>query len=79
MRDDEADVFVHDAATLRHVNGELLGGALRVTATDIYPQRYVFALPPQSALRDPLNRIILEVTESPAWRALVERYVPGGS
>ena len=79
VRDGDADVFVHDAATLRHVNGESLGGALRVTATDINPQRYVFVLPPGSELRDPLNRIVLEATESPAWQALVRRYVPEGN
>ncbi len=79
VRDGPLDVFVYDTAVLRHVNSESLSGALRITATDISPQRHIFVLPTDSELRDPLNQIILEVTESPAWRALVERYVPEGS
>lgn len=72
----ELDVFVDDVAALRFVNNESMGGALRINETGVDPQHHAFALPTDSELREPLNRIILSRLEEPSWRSMIERYVP---
>jgi len=72
----EVEIYVDDVAVLRFVNNEMFKGALRVNGTQINPQRHVFAVTSDSSLREPLNRYILAHTQEPAWRSLVERYIP---
>jgi ABC-type amino acid transport substrate-binding protein len=71
----QLDVFVHDAAALRFVNGESLGGGLHIRETGFLPQHHAFALPAGSLLREPLNAIILRRIGETAWKDMVARYL----
>ncbi len=76
LQSNEIGIFVGDVATIRFINNEALNGTLRASATGLNPQHHVFALAADSTLREPLNRIILDRTAEPAWRNLIDRYVP---
>ncbi|MEZ4676209.1 MAG: transporter substrate-binding domain-containing protein [Caldilineaceae bacterium] len=71
----DLDIFVDDVAMLRFVNSEALQGALRVSASGIHPQQHAFALPADSPLREPINQVLLQRIEEPAWQSFVSRYI----
>lgn len=75
VRSGELAIFVDDVAMLRFTNSEALQGALRVSASGIHPQQHAFALPAESPLREPINQILLQRIEEPAWQSFVSRYV----
>lgn len=76
LRQDELDIFVGNAAKLRFINNESMRGMLQVSTTGIDPQQHAFALAAESPLREPINQLLLEQIESPAWQSFTERYIP---
>jgi polar amino acid transport system substrate-binding protein len=69
------DAFVHDEPILRynvHLNHV---GRLELLPQLLDPQAYGIALPSGSALREPLDQALLEIVESPNWRALKAKYL----
>ena len=48
---------------------------LTVLPQVIRPQNYAIALPPDSPLREPINRSLLEMLESTRWADIVQRYL----
>jgi ABC-type amino acid transport substrate-binding protein len=72
---EEADGLVHGEAVLRFVAHRAFPGRIRVLADVLERDYYAFALPPGSALREPLNVAQLRVTSQPGWRAIQRRYL----
>ena len=72
---DNIDAFVHDEALLKHLLKSSYPGTLRVLP-DTYKHYYVsMAMPPESRLREPLNRGLLNVMAKESWRVLLKRYL----
>jgi len=75
---DEVDAVVHDAPILRYLVKEREGEAVRpleVLGETFERQDYGLGLPSGSALREPLNRKLLEQLSSPFWREAQVRYL----
>lgn len=75
---DEVDAVVHDAPILRYLVKEREGEAVRpleVLGETFERQDYGLGLPSGSALREPLNRKLLEQVSSPFWREAQTRYL----
>jgi polar amino acid transport system substrate-binding protein len=69
------DAMVYDAPILQYLAKHELGGAVRVLPQVFDRQDYGIALPDGSALREPLNRALLDVLAGDRWQALLERYL----
>lgn len=74
-----ADAVLYDAAMLKYVlrsSGRArFGRALEVLPWTFQEQDYAIALAPESALREPLNRALLTLRGSGAWKDLVYRFL----
>jgi polar amino acid transport system substrate-binding protein len=71
----QVDAVVYDAPILRYLVNTELRAPLRVLPRVFEPQSYAIALPPESALREPINRLVLRKTAEPQWRDLLYRYL----
>ncbi len=70
------DAVLYDAPLLRYmVSQEGYRDELTVLPQVIRPQHYAIALPPDSPLREPINRSLLEMLESTRWADIVQRYL----
>jgi ABC-type amino acid transport substrate-binding protein len=75
----EVDAVVYDAPALRYLVEEGHADTLRVLPQVLQRQDYGIALPPDSPLREEINRTLLEVIRSPEWQRLLESVLgPGG-
>ncbi|WP_262503942.1 transporter substrate-binding domain-containing protein [Sphingosinithalassobacter sp. CS137] len=63
----EIDAFVYDRPLLTYLLKGEAGDALRLVPGSFGRQDYGFALPPESPMRERLNRALLERIESRAW------------
>jgi polar amino acid transport system substrate-binding protein len=63
----EIDAFVYDRPLLRYLLKGELGDTLRLVPGSFGRQDYGIALPPESRLREPVNRELLKRIESGAW------------
>ncbi len=71
----EVDAVVYDLPILRYWVRERHATALRVLPNRFQRQDYGIALPPGSPMREPLNREILRIIQSPEWSQLVAGYL----
>lgn len=69
------DAFVHDRPLLRYAVRQSHQGEVEVLKDEIGRQDYGIALPPGSALREPLNRALLARVRSADWENLLSRYL----
>jgi polar amino acid transport system substrate-binding protein len=69
------DAVVYDAPILQYLAKHELGGAVHVLPQVFDRQDYGIALPDGSALREPLNRALLDALAGDRWQALLERYL----
>jgi ABC-type amino acid transport substrate-binding protein len=72
---DEIEAFVYDAPILQHLIKTHYEGTLRVLPGTFERQYYGFALPRDSPLREPVNRVLLQRIEQPAWKERLYRYL----
>lgn len=73
--DEEVDAMVYDEAILRYVANTQLQGKIRVLPETFEKQYYGIALPENSALREPINRVLLEKITEPQWQNVLYRYL----
>lgn len=66
---------VYDAPVMRYLIGQLGNESLYVLPERLKTEDYAFALPNESPLREPVNRLLLRVTRDPSWRETLGRYV----
>ncbi len=73
---DSLDAFI-DAVPV--INAQLaalnIEGDVDVSSIASVSEQWALAVAPGSALREPLTRALLERTESPSWRAILDRYL----
>lgn len=75
LRDEEVDAVVFDRPTLRYVVLREFDDQIVVLPNQFSRQNYAIAFPPGSALREPVNRKLLEVTSRQSWDDVLRRYL----
>lgn len=76
--DGETDAIVYDRALMQYRNQQE-GNRLTILPGVFQQQLYALALPEGSPLRGAVSEKLLEVTESPNWTAIVDRYLGRGN
>ncbi|MGX5914731.1 transporter substrate-binding domain-containing protein [Aliidiomarina sp. Khilg15.8] len=71
----EIDAVVYDAPLLRYQMRRRFGGELMLLPNTFMQQNYALTLTEGSALREPVNRALLDFTSSPDWQRLLESYL----
>jgi polar amino acid transport system substrate-binding protein len=71
----EVDAIVYDAPLLRYFAQMEFEGLIEVSPVTFERQDYGFALPENSQLREPVNRILLRVVRSKQWREQLKGYL----
>jgi polar amino acid transport system substrate-binding protein len=71
----KADAAVYDAPILRYLVTQRNNTALQVLHRKFERQDYGFALPSGSALREPINRVLLRKIGDPAWQDTLYKYL----
>lgn len=71
----EADALVSDAPVMRHMIRDRGDKNLLVLPNLIREESYAFAMGNGSALQEPVNRAMLEILPSEAWRMILNRYL----
>jgi ABC-type amino acid transport substrate-binding protein len=73
--EDEIDAFVYNEAILKHLVRTEFSGRIKVLAETFGHYYISMAMPPDSPLREPLNRALLKVTAADGWSELMHRYL----
>lgn len=73
LAEGKIDAFVHNEAELTWETG-LIGG-VALAPIRFAPEVYAMALPVNSALREPINRAILDTVASPEWLGTLRYYL----
>ena len=71
----EIDAFVFDKPILRYLAARKYQGVLDVLSKTFHEQDYAIALPPDSRLREPINRALLKAAADAEWRQNLEKYM----
>jgi ABC-type amino acid transport substrate-binding protein len=71
----DLDAFVHDAPIMQYIAKEKLQGAVVVLPGTFEQQDYALAFPEGSPLREPVNRELIAIKRSEAWKELVYTYL----
>lgn len=71
----EIDAMVYDAPLLRYLAATQLQGKIEVLPTTFERQDYGLALPAGSPWREPINRVLLDKINQPAWQDILYRYL----
>ena len=69
------DAVVYDFSTLQYLVHEDHKDELTVLPHTFHPKFLALPLPPDSPLRRPLNKAILEVMETPVWHRILVSYI----
>jgi polar amino acid transport system substrate-binding protein len=75
VADGKAEAAVYDEPLLRYQAKTTFAGDIVVLPGVFERQDYAFALPNDSPRREEVNRALLEVLASPAWRETLRRYL----
>ncbi|KTG24683.1 hypothetical protein AWR38_03670 [Idiomarina sp. WRN-38] len=71
----QLDAVVYDEPILRYSLRTNALNNIRLLPERVLPQDYGFVLPQGSSFREPLNRELLNVIQSPQWRSELQRYL----
>jgi len=69
------EAFVYDKPILQYLIRKEFPADLEVLPITFFSQDYGIAMPPGSPLREPINRTLLEIIESPAWQGTLVQYL----
>ncbi len=70
----EIDAFVHDAPIIRYFAGKDFRNKVQVLPNTFNDQYYGIALPLNSDLRNPINKVLLDYITSDEWKSRQEYY-----
>ena len=73
----EIEALVYDAPILRYLIHRELKGGLEVLPHTFNREDYGIALPKNSFLREPINRVLLAKIHGPEWQDLLHQYLGG--
>jgi polar amino acid transport system substrate-binding protein len=75
LQKNKIQAVLYDEPFLRYVVRTQYQGRFTVLPLHLAPQLYAFAVPEGSALREPINRVLLRKIHEPAWSDLLYRYL----
>lgn len=75
LQQGEIDAVVYDAALLRYLIHQHFNRDLRLYEGLFELQYYGIAFPENSPLREPVNRVMLKITEGDEWQNTIESYL----
>lgn len=75
LREGRIDAVVYDEPIMRYIVANAAGSGVKVLENSFRRESYAIALPPDSPLREAINRELLLVTASRQWRAVLFRYL----
>lgn len=75
VADGQIDAFVHDAPIMQFIAKDKLQGAVTVLPGTFEQQDYALAFPSGSPLREQVNRELIAIKRSEAWKQLVYDYL----
>ncbi len=70
----KSDAVVNSVGTLEYAISTYFSGVIPMPSGILAPSYMAFALPPNSPLKKPLDRALIEITASASWRSLEPRY-----
>ena len=70
----KSDVVVNSVGALQYAISADFSGVIPMPSGVLAPAYMAFALPPNSPLKKPLDRALIEITASTSWRSLGTRY-----
>ena len=70
----QSDAVVNSVGALQYMISTQFNGVIPMPSGLLAPAYMAFALPPNSALKKPLDRAPVRVTASPGWRSLEDSY-----
>jgi ABC-type amino acid transport substrate-binding protein len=70
----KSDAVVNSVGTLEYAISTYFSGVIPMPGGLLSPAYMAFALPPNSPLKKPLDRALIEITASASWRSLEPRY-----
>lgn len=70
----KSDAVVNSVGTLEYAISTYFSGVIPMPSGTLAPSYMAFALPPNSPLKKPLDRALIEITASASWRSLEPRY-----
>ena len=79
VEENRIDAFVSDEAILKHLVKTEYPAQLYVLAGTLNHYYIGMAVPPNSPLREPLNRALLRVMTTEEWDRMIEQYLGSGS
>jgi polar amino acid transport system substrate-binding protein len=71
----EVDAMVYDAPLIRYFAQTQFEDRVEVLPVTFERQDYGFALPEDSELREPINRVLLRIVRGEDWSETLERYL----
>ncbi len=71
----QEEAMVYDAPVLRYLVSREFGSSVRVLPQTFEPQYYAIGLVEGSALREPVNRALIEKINSPQWQDILYKYL----
>ncbi len=75
MVNGDIDAMVYDAPLLRYLARTEFLGAVKVLPARFKRQNYGIAMPTGSALREPVNRALLQIIEQSEWEDILYQYL----
>jgi polar amino acid transport system substrate-binding protein len=70
----KSDAVVNSVGTLQYAISTYFSGVIPMPSGVLAPAYMAFALPPNSSLKKPLDRALIEITASASWRLLEPSY-----
>jgi polar amino acid transport system substrate-binding protein len=70
----KSDAVVNSVGTLQYAISTYFSGVIPMPSGVLAPAYMAFALPPNSSLKKPLDRALIEITASASWRSLEPSY-----
>ncbi len=75
LQNGRSEAVVYDEPIMRYMIGEHADWRIRVLPESFERQYYGIAMPTYSPLREPVNRLLLQIIESPQWKRVLMRYL----
>jgi len=70
----KSDAVVNSVGALEYAISTYFSGVIPMPSGTLAPSYMAFALPPNSPLKKPLDRALIEITASASWRSLEHSY-----
>lgn len=78
LKKGQTEAVVYDAPIMRYETNRHFEEEIQVLPVLFERQNYAIALPNESPLREPINRVILRLNGSPEWKSILADYLGEG-